>query len=212
MDNQYLQYLIDTLTDKDNLKKVKGEARKLSSAFAPEEYVQIAAELYGSQYFQIQEIGVLLYGYASSKLPAALEFLRETVSKHPNWKVQEVLAMAFDLFCAGNGYEKSLPIIKEWLCDRRPNVRRAVSEGLRIWTNRDYFKENPQIAIVLLSNLKTDDSEYVRKSAGNALRDISKKFPTRIREELSVWDISDKRVAQAYKLAYRYIAEKCMDC
>ncbi len=53
--------------------------------------------------------------------------------------------------------------------------------------------------------------EYVRKSAGNALRDISKKFPALIKEELSTWDISDKKTAQFYKLAYRYIAEKSMD-
>ena len=104
-----------------------------------------------------------------------------------------------------------MPTIKEWLQDSRPNVRRAVSEGLRIWTNRDYFRENPQIAISLLSDLKADNSEYVRKSAGNALRDISKKFPTLIKEEVSTWDISDKRVAQVYKLAYRYIAEKSID-
>ena len=63
----------------------------------------------------------------------------------------------------------------------------------------------------LLSDLKADNSEYVRKSAGNALRDISKKFPTLIKEEISTWDVSDKKVAQVYKLAYRYIAEKSVD-
>lgn len=119
--------------------------------------------------------------------------------------------MAFDIYCSTNGYKNSLPTIEEWMIDSRPNVRRAVSEGLRIWTNRDYFRENPQIAISLLSNLKADNSEYVRKSAGNALRDISKKFPTLIKEEISTWDVSDKKVAQVYKLAYRYIAEKSID-
>lgn len=187
------------------------EALKLSRSYSPDEYIQIASELYCSEYFQIQEIGVLLYGYASSMRPTALKFLSETVSTHPSWKVQEVLAMAFDIYCSTNGYKNSLPTIKEWLQDSRPNVRRAVSEGLRIWTNRDYFRENPQIAISLLSNLKADNSEYVRKSAGNALRDISKKFPTLIKEEISTWDVSDKKVAQVYKLAYRYIAEKSVD-
>ena len=156
MDKEYLQYLVDTITDKDNLKKVNEEALKLSSSYSPEEYIQIASELYCSEYFQIQEISVLLYGYASSMSPTALEFLRETVSTHPSWKVQEVLAMAFDIYCSTNGYKNSLPTIEEWLQDSRPNVRRAVSEGLRIWTNRDYFRENPQIAISLLSNLKAD--------------------------------------------------------
>lgn len=118
--------------------------------------------------------------------------MRETVSKHLNLKVQEVLAMAFDiLYC--KWVSKSLPTIEAWICDHRPNVRRAVSEGLRIWTKRDYFKGNPQLVVSLLSNLKTDDSEYVRKSAGNALRGISKKFPKLIRKELSTWYVSDKK-------------------
>ena len=180
MDKGYLQHLVDTITDKDNLKKVKEEALKLSRSYSPDEYIQIASELYCSEYFQIQEIGVLLYGYASSMRPTALKFLSETVSTHPSWKVQEVLAMAFDIYCSTNGYKNSLPTIKEWLQDSRPNVRRAVSEGLRIWTNRDYFRENPQIAISLLSDLKADNSEYVRKSAGNALRDISKKYDLQV--------------------------------
>ena len=101
---------------------------------------------------------MLLYGYASPMRPAALEFLRETVSTHPSWKVQEVLAMAFDIYCFANGYKNSLPTIEEWLRDSRPNVRRAVSEGLRIWTNRDYFRENPQIAISLLSNIAPSEA------------------------------------------------------
>lgn len=82
MDKGYLQHLVDTITDKDNLKKVKEEALKLSRSYSPDEYIQIASELYCSEYFQIQEIGVLLYGYASSMRPTALKFLSETVSTH----------------------------------------------------------------------------------------------------------------------------------
>ena len=48
-------------------------------------------------------------------------------------------------------------------------------EGLRIWTNRPFFKTNPALAIKLLSQHKADPSEYLRKSVGNALRDIGKK-------------------------------------
>lgn len=44
-------------------------------------------------------------------------------------------------------------------------------------TSRPYFKDNPNVAIELLSTRKEDESEYVRKSVGNALRDISKKYP-----------------------------------
>ena len=58
--------------------------------------------------------------------------------------MQEVLAMAFDNHCKIIGYETALPLIEEWLNSDYANVRRAVSEGLRIWTSRPYFKDNPQ--------------------------------------------------------------------
>ena len=74
------------------------------------------------------------------------------------------------------------------------NVRRAVSEGLRVWTSRPYFKDNPQIAIQLLSSHREDKSEYVRKSVGNALRDISKKNPELISAELNSWNLSSKEI------------------
>lgn len=64
------------------------------------------------------------------------------------------------------------------------------------------------MAIELLSALKADESDYVRKSIGNALRDISKKYPILIDKELSSWNLSDKKTMQVYKLAYRFIQEK----
>ena len=89
--------------------------------------------------------------------------------------------------------------------DSNPNTRRAVSEGLRIWTTRDYFRDHPEIAIELLSQLKADESEYVRKSAGNALRDISRKHEDLIRAELHGWDVSDKHTGQTHQLAGKFL-------
>jgi len=103
------------------------------------------------------------------------------------------------------GYENALPIIKVWLNDSNPNVRRAVTEGLRIWTSRDYFKQNPNIAISLISNLKNDKSEYVRKSVGNALKDISKKHSELIKLELQTWDLLQKTLNQVYNLANKHL-------
>ena len=48
---------------------------------------------------------------------------------------------------------------------------------------------------------KNDESEYVRKSIGNALRDISKKYPELILKELNSWELSSKEIKQVYKLA-----------
>lgn len=126
-------------------------------------------ELYQSDNFQIQEVGVFLLGY----------------SAHQN--------------------ASALPLIQEWLNSDCANVRRAVSEGLRVWTSRPYFKDNPQTAIQLLAAHREDQSEYVRKSIGNALRDISKKYPILVSEELSSWDLSSKEIKQVYKLAGRFL-------
>lgn len=166
---------------------------------------KLAFLAYKSNVYQVRMYGVFLFGYLSS-YEEILRFMRDEVSKDDNWRVQEVLAKAFDEFCKKIGYEKALPIIDEWLENENPNTRRAVTEGLRIWTSRPYFKENPNEAIERLVNLKEDSSEYVRKSVGNALRDISKKFPELIKAELNSWKLESKEINQVYKLASKLIS------
>ncbi len=116
-----------------------------------------------------------------------------------------MLAQAFDGYAAAVGYEQILPVIDDWLADPVANVRRAVTEGLRIWTSRPYFRTHPDHAVQLLSALRADPSDYVRKSVGNALRDISRKHPELIRAEVQQWDRSDKPTAQTYKLASKFL-------
>ena len=170
------------------------------------EYIKELAFLaYKSDIYQVRMYGVFLFGYLSEQKDI-LVFMRDEVSKDDNWRVQEVLAKAFDEFCRKTGYEKALPIIDEWLDNHNPNTRRAVTEGLRIWTSRPYFKDNPNEAIRRIAALKEDTSEYVRKSVGNALRDISKKFPELIRAELNNWKLDSKEINQVYKLASKFIS------
>ena len=172
------------------------------------EYIKELAFLaYHSEVYQVRMYGVFLFGYLSTD-KEILIFMREEVSKDDNWRVQEVLAKSFDEFCKSIGYEKTLTVIDEWLNHDNPNTRRAVTEGLRIWTSRPYFKENPKEAIRRIANLKEDKSEYVRKSVGNALRDISKKFPELIKDELNTWKLENKEINQVYMLANKFIKEK----
>ena len=56
MDKGYLQHLVDTITDKDNLKKVKEEALKLSRSYSPDEYIQKDQ----NKIFEEKEITILL--------------------------------------------------------------------------------------------------------------------------------------------------------
>ena len=106
------------------------------------EYVKKLAFLaYKSDTYQVRMYSVFLFGYLSEQ-DDILAFMRDEVSKDDNWRVQEVLAKAFD----------------------------------------------------------------VRKSVGNALRDISKKFPELIKVELNNWKLESKEINQVYKLASKLIS------
>ena len=202
------------------IKKLEQEFSLIKSGFKEEEkraladyesndkeYVKRLAFLsYESKVYQVRMYGVFLFGYLSDD-GNILTFMRDEVSKDDNWRVQEVLAKAFDEYCKNTGYENVLPVIDKWLNADNPNTRRAVIEGLRIWTSRSYFKENPQEAIKRIARLRGDASEYVRKSVGNALRDISRKFPELIKEELKTWNLETKEIKQVYKLASRFVVE-----
>lgn len=180
-------------------------ARSDYASFDPEQARRVAFLAYRSEAYQVRMYAVFLLGHLSQESDV-LSFLRDDVSADSNWRVQEVLAKAFDDFCAVRGYEAALPVIDEWLSDPRPNVRRAVTEGLRIWTRRPYFRDHPGDAIARLSRLRSDASEYVRKSVGNALRDISKKHPELVAAELRTWSLETTEVAQVYRLASTLIS------
>ena len=203
------------------IKRLEQEFSLIKSGFKEEEkraladyknndraYIKKLAFLsYESKVYQVRMYGVFIFGYLSDDSDI-LTFMRDEVSKDDNWRVQEVLAKAFDEYCRNTGYESAIPVIDEWLKSDNPNTRRAVTEGLRIWTSKSYFKENPQEAIKRISPLKEDTSEYVRKSVGNALRDISRKFPELIKEELKTWNLETKEIKQVYKLASRFVVEE----
>ena len=160
-------------------------ARSDYASFDREQALRAAYLAYHSKVYQVRMYAVFLLGHLSQD-PDVLSFIRNEVSADSNWRVQEVLAKAFDDFCAVRGYEEALPVIDEWLCDTHPNVRRAVTEGLRIWTSRPYFRDHPGDAVSRLS-------------------DISKKHPDLVAAELETWSLETKEVLQVYRLASKLI-------
>lgn len=179
-------------------------ARSDYASFDREQARRVAYLAYRSEVYQVRMYAVFLLGHLAQDA-GVLAYLRDQVSQDSNWRVQEVLAKAFDDFCAVRGYEEALPVIDEWLGDPRPGVRRAVTEGLRIWTSRPYFRDHPGSAIARLSRLRSDASESVRKSVGNALREISKKHPELVAAELETWNLETKEVSQVHRLASKLI-------
>ena len=185
---------------------IQQAADEVADGQPAEESLRIAKQLFTSEIYQTRSLATFIFGRLAANSKKSLEFLKRRVSQDTDWRVQEILAKAFDRYCADVGYQQALPVIKEWLSDSSPNVRRAVTEGLRIWTGRPYFQDHPEVAIQLLSQLRNDESEYVRKSVGNALRDISKKHKELVKNELQRWDIADKRIKQTHRLASKFLS------
>lgn len=180
-------------------------ADEILSAYSKEQCFEVALTLFEHEAYQARMLATTLLGRLATEDNIALRFLKERISTDENWRVQEMLAKAFDEVCKHRGYEASLPLIEEWINSDNPNVVRAVTEGLRIWTSRPFFKENPSVAIALISKHKAHESEYLRKSVGNALRDISKKYTELIRQEVQQWDLSNPRIMFTYKLAAKLL-------
>lgn len=190
----------------NGFKDLQLAADEIVSSHTPDAAKGVALTLLRSKVHQARCVATFILGHLAASDPDALRILKTEVSKDDNWRVQEILAKAFDQFCLDTGYEAALAVIREWLSSASPNVRRAVTEGLRIWTSRPYFRDHPAIAIDLLASLRGDESEYVRKSVGNALRDISKKHPELVRQEVMGWDPTQRGTAQVHKLATRFIS------
>ena len=195
-----MKEVIERLSKIENgFKPIEFEANNIFVSNSISDSMKLAVELIENELYQVRSLAVFLLGYISSKDLTALQILKTKVSNDKSWQVQEILAKSFDQYCKDTGYEKSLTVIEDWLNDKNPNVCRAVTEGLRIWTGRPFFKTNPQVAIQLISQHKASESEYLRKSVGNSLRDISKKHKYLVEKEVSTWDLSNKLIQFTYK-------------
>lgn len=197
--------LSDIVAIEHGFQHILDGAEKIFSIHSKEQCFELALELFKHEAYQTRMLATTILGRLATANNDALHFLKEQVSTDENWRVQEMLAKAFDEVCKYRGYEVSLPLIEEWLNDNNPNVIRAVTEGLRIWTSRPFFKENPSVAIALIAKHKGNESEYLRKSVGNSLRDISKKHTELIRQEVQQWDLSNSRILFTYKLAVKLL-------
>ena len=78
----FIAHLKEVIPEKDSLKLVKKEAENYYKQHSLDECFATGLELYQSENFQIQEVGVFLVGYAACKNTSALSFLKDTVSQH----------------------------------------------------------------------------------------------------------------------------------
>jgi 3-methyladenine DNA glycosylase AlkC len=96
--------------------------------------------------------------------------------------------------------QRTLAVLRRWVEDESPHVRRLVSEGTRPrlpWAGRlDAFIDDPTPTLALLEGLKDDPSTFVRKSVANHLNDISKDHPQLVIDTLTRWreDAGEERL------------------
>jgi hypothetical protein len=118
---------------------IQKTANEVVDKHSTQDSLIIAKQLFSSEMHRACSVATFILGRLAAKSKEALVFMKKNVSRDSDWRVQEILAKAFDQYCSDIGYKKSLTTIKTWLADPSPNVRRAVTEGLRIWTGRPFF-------------------------------------------------------------------------
>lgn len=106
-------------------------------------------------------------------------------------------------------YDSTMKIIKKWAMSPNFHLRRAASEGIRPrlpWASKlQCFIKDPQPVLEVLEVLRSDSSEYVRKSVGNNLNDISKDWPEVVMDTLERWKVESptKETMEITKRALR---------
>lgn len=150
-------------------------------------------------YFGIHFIGEIAT-LSESTCHFSLKFV-EKWADHPNWEIREnslqIVRKALKKYT-----EITLEYLKSFIESSNPNIRRLVAEGTRplrdiMWL-RDPNRNKPILS--LLSLLKADPSQYVRKAVGNNLKDLSKYMPEIIITLCKDW-INGNKIANCVNLA-----------
>ena len=112
-------------------------------------------------------------------LPARLEATVRFASDR-SVAVRECAWDTFRPYIAAN-LNEGLNLLEDWVRDRNPSVRRCAVEATRprgVWTSHiEALKQDPEPGLLLLEPVRSDPSDYVRRSVSNWLNDASKSRP-----------------------------------
>lgn len=108
--------------------------------------------------------------------------------------------------------DRMLKEMLRWSTHENHRVRRLASEGSRPrlpWAVAlPELKKNPNPILPILENLKTDSSEYVRRSVANSLNDISKDNPDILMKVAKQWKGISKETDGIIKHASRTLLKQ----
>ena len=109
-------------------------------------------------------------------------------------------------------FDKTLEVMKLWAASPNHHHRRLASEGCRPrlpWAMAlPELKKNPDPILPLLAILKSDSSEYVRRSVANNLNDIAKDNPHIVIEIAGKWKGHSKETDAIIKHACRTLLKQ----
>jgi 3-methyladenine DNA glycosylase AlkC len=95
-----------------------------------------------------------------------------------------------------------LKLLEPWVRDRDEGVRRCAVEATRprgVWTRHlEELEAEPERARRLLEPVRSDPSDYVRRSVGNWLNDASKSRPEWVRSLAAEWRRASKTAETAW--------------
>jgi 3-methyladenine DNA glycosylase AlkC len=107
---------------------------------------------------------------------------------HKDWEIRE---SACEVILEAFRYdpEKMIQKFNIWIESENENLRRAVVESIRPHAQIKWLRnpeKNDEI-IALLTRLRSEPSEYVRKSVGNNFKDLSKYMPVKVLFVFESW-------------------------
>jgi len=119
-----------------------------------------------------------------------LKQTQKLITDH-HFGVREVVWMALRPEIAEN-LKESIEFLSLWTKSKDENIRRFTTESTRprgVWCKHiQQLKENPEMALPILENLKADKSKYVQDSLANWLNDASKSKPNFVIELCKKWE------------------------
>jgi len=109
-----------------------------------------------------------------------LKHYRKSISALAHFTKYSTSELAVRPFIIQYG-DKMMAQMQRWATSKNHHVRRLASEGCRPrlpWAMAlPEFKHDPAPVLLILEQLRSDESEYVRRSVANNLNDISKDHP-----------------------------------
>jgi len=180
---------------------------------------QVAVDMLGSQHNGATLITALskspvekIRGVAAFVVPVLypddlkkqLELLHFTGALEGTWP-RELSATILHNLVIQHGVSTVLPLIREWIKNENPAIRRLVTEAFRprgvMLAHLNELKENPAPLKKILEPLLDDPSDYVQKSVANNLNDISKDNPEIVLDWTKEWNTPDATKQRHWILA-----------